>query len=318
MDIAYIEPLRQAYGRMKTALFKKPFDLNKWFVVGFTAFLAGLLEGPGGGGGGGPRGGGRHFDSGEFNEFLGFPGKAWDWLTAHPGWLIVIAVGLAIIIAVVITLTWLSSRGQFMFLDNVVYDRAEVRKPWHEFKNEGNSLCLWRLGFGLICFLIIILYVVFSFTSIAGVYEGDRYAPFPVGLVVGLGLLFVALVIAMAYISLFLTNFVVPIMYKYRVTATEAWGRFLALFKEHPFHFIFYGLFLLVVMILVGIIILAAGCATLCIGFILLIIPYIGSVVTLPVSYTLRAFSLEFLAQFGDDYKMPHGAGDPEEKPHPA
>jgi len=38
--------------------------------------------------------------------------------------------------------------------------------------------------------------------------------------------------------------------------------------------------------------------------FVLLMIPYISSVVLLPVSYTYRAYSLEFLAQFGPDYSL--------------
>jgi hypothetical protein len=41
---------------------------------------------------------------------------------------------------------------------------------------------------------------------------------------------------------------------------------------------------------------------TCCLGWLVLIVPYIGTVVTLPMWYTLRAFSLEFLAQFGADY----------------
>lgn len=47
-----------------------------------------------------------------------------------------------------------------------------------------------------------------------------------------------------------------------------------------------------------------AGLMTCCIGFFLLIIPYVGTVVTLPVWYTLRAFSLEYLAQFGEKYEV--------------
>ena len=39
-------------------------------------------------------------------------------------------------------------------------------------------------------------------------------------------------------------------------------------------------------------------------GFALLVIPYIGTVITLPIWYTFRAFSLEFLAQFGLDYDL--------------
>ncbi|HSA94906.1 MAG TPA: hypothetical protein VLJ16_02560, partial [Acidobacteriota bacterium] len=47
-----------------------------------------------------------------------------------------------------------------------------------------------------------------------------------------------------------------------------------------------------------------AGLVTCCVGWFLLIIPYIGTVITLPFWYLLRAFSLEFLAQFGPDYDV--------------
>jgi hypothetical protein len=43
---------------------------------------------------------------------------------------------------------------------------------------------------------------------------------------------------------------------------------------------------------------------TCCIGFLLLIIPYIGSVVLLPVFYTFRAFSIEFLEQYGEEFVL--------------
>ena len=52
-------------------------------------------------------------------------------------------------------------------------------------------------------------------------------------------------------------------------------------------------------LIIAGVIfVVVAGIVTCCIGWILLVIPYIGIVVTLPIWYWLRAFSVEFLAQF--------------------
>ena len=50
MPIAYLEPLRRAWRRMKTILFG-PFNVVKWLVIGFAAWVAGLLSGGGGGGG---------------------------------------------------------------------------------------------------------------------------------------------------------------------------------------------------------------------------------------------------------------------------
>jgi|TARA_B100002003_G_C13855362_1_gene419055 hypothetical protein len=108
--------------------------------------------------------------------------------------------------------------------------------------------------------------------------------------------------IIMAYISLFLNDFVVPIMYKNKISATQAWSKFLPIFSKNIGYFILYGLFIFVLIILMVICVLLFGLFTCCLGLILLVIPYIGSVVMLPVSYTFRAFSVEFLEQFGDDF----------------
>jgi len=301
MQIEFIEPFSRAMNRMKVALFN-PFNLNKWFVVGFNAFLAGLLDGyHGGSGSPGSKHRGR-IDN--FGEFLDLPGRGWEWLTNHPGWIIVIAAGLLFIIALLVTLTWLSSRGTFMFLDNVVQNKAEIANPWKQYKTEGNSLFLWRLGFGLICLMMFVALAVVFFTIASQLYA-DSYDPqIPIPLIAGLGLLFLLLIIILAYISLFLKDFVAPIMYKHRITATRAWGRFLPLLKQYPFHFIVYGIFVLVLTLLVVIGIVLAAVMTCCVGFLVLVIPYIGTVVTLPAWYTFRSFSLEFLAQFGNDFNV--------------
>ena len=45
MNIAYFAPFARSWNRMIKMLFK-PFQINKWFALGFTAFLAGLLDWP--------------------------------------------------------------------------------------------------------------------------------------------------------------------------------------------------------------------------------------------------------------------------------
>jgi MFS family permease len=298
MNIEYFEPLSRAWNRMKLALFK-PLDLTKWFVIGFNAFLAGLAEG---------HGGGSRFSTGDsdwsFRDFLNFPHKAWDWLMDHPGWFIAIVIFVVFAIAIGITLTWLSSRGAFMFLDNVVQDKAEVAKPWKQYKKEGNSLFIWRLCFGLICFSLFIMYAVFFFTMASYFYRAGYYRQVPVFFIVMMALLFIVTFIIIGYISTFLTSFVVPIMYKHNIKTTQGWSRFLQLFGQHPFHFILFGIFVFLLTIMFIILIVIAGLMTCCIGIILLIIPYIGTVVTLPAWYTLRAFSVEYLGQFGPDYEL--------------
>lgn len=300
MQIAYIEPFRRAWDRMKVALFN-PFSVNKWFVIGFNAFLAGLLSGHNGGAGSSDSY--RHrIDN--FGEVLDLPERAWDWLMHHPGWSITILSGVIVLIALLIILTWLSSRGTFMFLDNVIQNKAEIANPWKQYKTEGNSLFLWRLGFGILCLMMFVVVAVVFFTIAPQLYTDSYDLQIPIPLIAGLGLLFLLLIIILAYISLFLKDFVAPIMYKHRIAATQAWGRFLPILKEHTFHFIVYGIFILFISILAVIGIVLAAVMTCCVGFLIVVIPYIGTVVTLPAWYTLRAFSLEFLAQFGDEFNV--------------
>ena len=301
MNIAFLAPLRRAWNRMVIALFK-PFDLHKWFVVGFTAFLAGLLDGNHGGGGSSSSRG-RHGDF-DFRDFLNIPATVWNWLTDHPGWFIAIIFIAFFITVLVIVLTWLSSRGRFMFLDNVVHDKAEIANPWKNYSKEGNSLFLWRVVFGLICFILIVLFFIFFFVTAGHLYGSSFPRRIPVLFIIQMVFVFLFMVVILGYISMFLKNFVVPIMYKQRISATRAWGHFLTIFKGHPFHFLGFGLLAFVLTIAFVIAVVLAGLLTCCIGFLLLIIPYIGTVVTLPIWYTYRAFSVEFLAQFGPNYEL--------------
>jgi len=309
MRIAYLEPFGRAWERMKLALFR-PFDLHKWFVVGFNAFLAGLAESRNGSAGGRGRG------DMSFREFLDLPNRAWDWLTSHPGWFIAIGFLAVVVIAVAIVLLWLSSRGKFMFLDNVVHNRAEIAKPWREFQREGDSLFLWRLVFGFVSFAIFVAFIVFFFVGARQLYDAGFGRRVPILFLVGMGLTFLVLLIIIGYISLFLNDFVVPIMRKERLSTVAGWRRFLQLLGHYPFRFIFYGLIIFMFYMLFVVLVVFAGLITCCIGWLILVIPYIGTVVTLPFWYTLRAFSLEFLAQFGPEYTVfPAPATQPEIPP---
>ena len=145
---------------------------------------------------------------------------------------------------------------------------------------------------------------MFFFVGARELYETGLGQGLPALLLVGLGLTFLLLLIVIGYISLFLNDFVVPIMAKERIPAVAAWRRFLPLLGRHPFQFILYGIIIFVLYILFVIAVLVAGVVTCCIGWLLLVIPYIGTVVTLPVWYTFRGFSLEFLAQFGPEYRL--------------
>jgi len=173
-----------------------------------------------------------------------------------------------------------------------------------QFSKEGNSLFIWRLVYGIICTILIVFSLIVAFAIIVKVFAGNP----PVGMkflsIAGIILEFVFLMITISYISMLLNDFIVPIMYKHRLNTTQAWLKFLPVFFSNFWDFIVYGLFVFVLIILTVIGIIFIGIFTCCIGFLFLIIPYIGSVVLLPVTYTFRAFSIEFLEQYGDDFKI--------------
>ena len=300
MNISYSDPLIKGWTRMKKILFS-PFDLNKWFMIGFTAFLASLADCHRGNKGGSNNITDHNIDIGDIAEF---PATAWNWFLDHAWWATLIVLGIFVIIILALLFNWLSSRGKFMFLDNVVHNRALVSQPWREFKKHGNSVFLWRLVFGLICLAIFSFIVFIFFSFIMSFHFGNYPLSAKIPAIIGMALLFLAFLILAGYINLFLYDFVVPIMYKENITVTKAWGKFLTLLSNHFWYFLVYGLFIFLLMVIVVLLIIAGGLLTCCIGFLFIIIPYISSVVLLPVSVTFRSLSLEFLEQFGSDYKI--------------
>lgn len=186
-----------------------------------------------------------------------------------------------------------------MFLDNVVHNRSQVTQPWHEFKEQANSLFLWRLGFGLIVFATGLLFVIQAFLLAKDIYLRGFELEF-LGPIIGMAVLILMVVVVVSYIIAFLNNFVIPIMYKNRIHTNSAWRIFLSFFARYWGNFILFGIVLFLLRVAAVIVIFTAGLLSCCIGLILIIIPYIGSVILLPISYTFRGFGPEFLAQFGE------------------
>jgi hypothetical protein len=294
MQINYIDPLTRAWARMKSRLFA-PFSARTWFVVGFTAWLATIFENGG-------SSAGSNWDS-ENRDPVEWGSGAAEFLANLGLGLLVIFV-ITALIALAILLLWLSSRMKFVFLDNVVRNEARVKGPWAEFASRGDSLFVWRFIFGLVAMLVGGAFVGAAIVSTGiahgvGVEEasGIAIALFALAL---LGFV----VIPAVYIGVFLESFIVPIMYRFDLSATAAWKRFLPLLRDHLFHFLLYGIFLVLLNIVVATFIILIGVFTCCVGFLLVALPYLGTVVTLPVWVTFRAFSLEYLAQFDPELNL--------------
>jgi len=119
-----------------------------------------------------------------------------------------------------------------------------------------------------------------------------------------LGLIFLGLVLAVAGIVItlglkFTQDFVVPIMYLRGCTCIEGWREFLVTLSTNKGRFALYILFQIVIGIVIGWLVITAILLTCCCLGIILVLPYIGTVVMLPVLVFVRAYSLCYLRQYG-------------------
>lgn len=302
-------PLGPAWERTRATLFA-PFDLVRWLVLGCAAWLAGL------GGGGGfnarfPVGGGNWGDSERWREGVagaeGAAREAWA-AVASAGCVALLVVLPVLLIALVLCSLWVSSRGRFVFLDDVVSGRAAIVEPWKRWSRQGNSLFLFRLCIGAGLAAVLGMLVVGTVAAAGGLAAIGRDGPLTALLAVPLALLLAAVVglvlLVGALVAYLLEGFVVPLMHRYDLGVLEGWRRFLVHFRARPWPFLLSGLLLVALRIGVGIAIFTAGCLTCCLGFLVLMIPYVGTVVTLPIPVFVRSYTLALLAQ-ADPHLLP-------------
>lgn len=303
MTVSVIDPVNRAMERTGKLLFK-PFDISLWFVLGFCAFLAYLGEGggsfnpgswargPGGGGGGRPT----------MQGVL-------DWIKANITTILAVtAIAMVVIVGLTALIIWIRSRGKFMFLDGVVRGRGAVVEPWKMYRSLGNSLFsvslgLWLLGFAaaIACFTI---GVAIAWPDlVAGRFDAAAIA----GIIIG-SLLLMATVLIMSIVGILLEDFVVPTMYLRDQPAFAAWstvrGEVLA---GREGTVVLYFLMKIALGIVVGLIAMTATCLTCCIAA----IPYLGTVILLPLLVFLRSYPLCFLEQFGPEWQFFARAGWP-------
>jgi hypothetical protein len=295
MQIAYFAPLTLAWERMKHILWR-PFDLAKWVVLGFSVWLAGLTDGAGGGGWK------WIFNNGDFSHgpFVGSGGDSWFRSGEAFLWIPLLFVTVIAVAAILVAILWLSSRAKFIFLDNVVHNRAQIVEPWHRLRELGNSLFLWRLGFVVCCGLIVLVLMVLFFAPAATLSFSDALAGLSYAAMVLGVLVMIVFGIFAAFVALFLEGFVIPIMYKFELKATEAWSYFLPWFKSRPLPFILYGLFIVGLGICFAVFFSMVCVLTCCV----VALPYVGTVIMLPIWVTYRLFSVEFLAQFDPGFDL--------------
>jgi hypothetical protein len=296
MNVSFTQPLTQSCARMARMLFR-PFALGKWLVLGFAALLSeGQLHKWG------TRYTSHEHHGGPFVPDAGLH-RVIDFLR-HPVWGALVLALLAGILVVVLVLMWVNSRGRFVFLDDVVRERAAIVEPWRRFGPHGNSLFVFTLASLLVCGGALLLITLPTLPALLAAADSGEWKLVALLAIGGWVALLIPLGIVIAYFFLFLHQFVVPIMYRHDVGVLAAWGRFLGLFRQHPLEFVGFGLIYLLLAILFVAAVATIGLSTCCIGFALAATPYVGSVLLLPFEVIFRGYGPDFLAQFGPDYSV--------------
>jgi hypothetical protein len=285
--IEIFAPFGEAWELTKTILFK-PFDIGKWFVIGFAAFLASLS-------GGAQLNTPRRFGFGNSDwNFHSVTHNAGGTSDHFPLWMIpVVLIVAVIVLAIVVALLWVGSRGRFIFTDCIVRNRGAIQEPWREFNREANSFFWFAL---LVAAAALVLLGICALPMLLPLIAHGNLAGV-IGLSFGM-ILFVGVLIIIALVWNVVSQLMIPIMYRQRCSAMAAFRQAIALIMQHPGPVLLYLLFLIVLTIAAAMV----GCVSACITCCITAIPYIGTVILLPLYVLLHSYTLLFVRQFGPKY----------------
>ncbi|PYK52629.1 MAG: hypothetical protein DME48_14705, partial [Verrucomicrobia bacterium] len=150
-------------------------------------------------------------------------------------------------LVLIVLFSWLRARGGFTFIDCVVKNRAVIAEPWREFRKEGNSYFLFSL---VITFVLIVFAALLALPLIVLAFKGryflylhrDRLDVYVILIIAAWIFVILLVIIAWALIA----SFMVPVMYRRRCRAYEAFRAVLSLIAAHPGEILLYCLFLVV------------------------------------------------------------------------
>jgi hypothetical protein len=284
-------PLQRAWARTNARLFST-FDFKRWLSLGFVAWLAAFLTGGGG-----------SLNLPWWGNSSGSQANPQEWLgSLDPGPVILLVCsGLLVVGLILIAMMWIGSRAQFMFLDNVLRDRDEVRAPWREFGARGHRFFVfytWAASIPVVLALLVVFAALLVFWPelISFTWPGwPRVMPWLAVLLV-LSLLSLVWSVAM----LLYRDFGVPILYASDCTAGEAFSQVWAIARAKPGDCALYLLVRIGLALVFGLLANAVVLLTCCVGG----LPYLYSVLTLPLAVFRQSFVLDCLAQLEPEYTL--------------
>jgi hypothetical protein len=286
MPVSVTQAVSMAFERMRLVLFQ-PFDFMKWITIGLAAFLAYLGDSLGNGGGG---------NSGQ--NFQGI--RDWDAQIAAIAAAVVLLIILITICAIAL-FSWLSARGRFMLIDCVVCNQGAIVEPWRATRRQGNSFFLFKLVFVFIMVVVMLGIVAGGFALAWPDIEREHFGTgATLALTIGIPLLLVC-GIAGALIGAIADDFVAPAMYLRDELVMEGWRTVRTeVLGPHFGDVVRFYLLKILLFIAITAISIAVGFATCCIAF----LPYIGTVILLPLFVFRQCYPLCFLQQIGPGWEF--------------
>lgn len=310
--------INQAYARMKALLF--PFNLQKWLTLGLCAWVLTLGEAGGGSGG---RGFDKAFGKTENNQTLLemlntiFWGegsvferfaKVFDTGTQT---IQIIFWGAVLLLLVVITLSivvaYFQGRLRFVWLDNLLNNRAQLQRVYREYEEQGVDFFKGKL------FIDIWYYVIALCLAGATLYPGIRYLRESarlgewcsfnsfLGTGIILGAILVLLNIAVTIYLACLFTFTPLMMYKHDCSFDEAWRLFNDMLSQRKIEFVKYIVCNWMINMAAGVLLMFLLLCSCCILAIPLALPVIGATILLPW-YVMRSyFAIEFYEKLTEE-----------------
>ena len=191
-----------------------------------------------------------------------------------------------------------------MLLYGVAHDAPAVGEPWRRYREHANSLFGFTLVVTVIAWIGLLatgaIAAVMAWPDLVNDTMGDRALAAVIFAVTFSLIQGVALVLIYAILE----DFVVPVMYLRGERVTVAWRTARRELLEPAIGAIvrFY-LMKIVLAIVIGVIAMTATCLTCCVTA----IPYIGTVVLLPLFVFRRCYSLAFVEQYGPSWQIFEG-----------
>ena len=312
--------IQTAWERMTIILFQ-PFDIGKWGLLGFIAYLAMLAEGgvslnnPLSGFG----------QNAKTHPYTTYPQSTQAlkqftvWVSDLPNnpWLkfmILLAIGYLVVWLV---LNWVGCRAQFVLLDNIVRNRAALAEPWQRYGQQGNVWFLFHLVLVVVTFLFLATAGgVFLFLNWSWMSAGRDPAGVEMATIGVLALVFGVLGIIGMTILFLIRTLVQPLYFKQTMSLGTALLAVMTLVVTRPLSIFIYLLLSFAVSLVLGTITCAvfacAFCAALPIVCCVSCFPFIGGMLLgmllcqliLPVIVFQRCFQLGVLEQFGPQYDV--------------